>query len=155
MDNTDKTVLAGVVGGVAGAMAMGMMMAVGKQTGSMVETPPPVMIERELESRAGLDERTTAQQEVAIASGGHLLLGAALGAGYGLLREPLGLQRVPGGAAYGMGVYAANYAGIGPALDLTARPWNNEAMTVGRRVMMHLLFGAVTAAVTDKVLGGA
>lgn len=154
MDNTERKVLAGVVGGLAGAMAMGMMMAVGKQTG-MVETPPPVMIERELESRAGLDERTTAQQEVAIASGGHLLLGAALGAAYGLLREPLGLQGAPGGAAYGVGVYAANFAGIGPALDLTAGPWNNEAMTVGRRVMMHLLFGAVTAAVTDKVLGGA
>lgn len=151
MDNREKQLLAGAIGGLAGALAMGMMMAVGKQMG-MVETPPPVMIERELESRAGVDERTTPKEEVAIASGGHLLMGAALGTGYGLLREPLGLQGLPGGAAYGVAVYAANFAGIGPVLDLTAGPWNNEAMTVGRRVMMHLLFGAVTATVADKIV---
>ena len=145
-----EELLAGAVGGLAGAIAMGIMMVAGKKMG-LVNTPPPLAIEQKVEARLDLDERTTAQQERMVAAGGHLLMGVFLGAGYGLARSLPALRSVPGGAVYGMGVYAANFAGIGPALDLTAGPWNKEPVTAGRRLMMHLLFGVVTATVTGSL----
>jgi len=45
--------------------------------------------------------------------------------------------------------------GVGPALGLTRGPWTQQPMTVTRRVMMHALYGTVTAFVSRRVRRGA
>ena len=146
----NDSVQAGILGGLAASAVMAVMMQMGKATG-MVETPLPVKVERRAERRLGVAEKTTGQQERAVGMAGHMMMGAAFGAGYGALREKMDLDPLTGGALYGMGVYALNVAGLGPALDLSRGPWQQEPPTVVRQVMMHLLYGAVTAAVAEEL----
>jgi hypothetical protein len=148
--NMINDIAAGVVGGLAGGMVMTAAMMVGKQTG-MIETPVPLQIERELEERAGVAYRTDAGEEQVLALGEHLLISVAFGAGYGAFQSTLNLPALPTGPLYGLGVYALNLGGVGPALDLTPGPWNEEPMTVGRRMMMHAVYGMVTAFVFERV----
>lgn len=145
-----SNMLAGIIGGLAGGTVMQAAMMMGQRTG-MIETPVPLKIERQLEERAGIDEKTTPQQEQMLAMGEHMMISAAYGAGYGALQQTLGLPALPGGAIYGLGVYALNFAGLGPALGLMPGPWREEPMTVGRRMMMHAIYGTVTALVADQM----
>ncbi len=147
---TMNEILAGTVGGVAGALAMSVGMMVGKQAG-VIKRPPPLEVEHELEQRAGVEEQTSPGEEQALAQGLHLLFGAGFGACYGLLRRAFDLPAIPTGPLYGLGVYAFNLAGVGPALGLTAGPWHEQPMTVGNRIMLHLVYGVVTALVSDRV----
>jgi hypothetical protein len=82
---------------------------------------------------------------------GGTVLSALFGGGYGFLRWATRVSPIPAGPLYGMGVYAANLAGVGPLTRLTPGPWKEEPVTVGRRLMMHTVFGVVTALVSKKV----
>lgn len=75
---------------------------------------------------------------------------AALDAGYGALRAVFDLPSLPSGPLYGLGLYAANLLGIGPALDITRGPANERPTTVGRRLMLHAFYGTATALVADR-----
>ncbi len=80
---------------------------------------------------------------------------ATFGAGYGALRALAHVSVVPGGPLYGLGIYGLTLMGIGPVLGLTRGPWTQQPMTVTRRVMMHALYGTVTACVSGRVRRGA
>ncbi|HEV2124139.1 MAG TPA: hypothetical protein VGW38_15355 [Chloroflexota bacterium] len=151
MSMTDNA-LAGAMGGLAGGVAMSAMMMMGKKAG-IVQTPVPVKVERWVEDQAGVPthDRADGMQEMGIAQGGHLLLSAAFGAGYGALRGAYSLPAMPSGPLYGLGLYALNLGGIAPTLGITPGPWNEEPMTAGRRMMMHLMYGAVTALLTERL----
>ncbi len=144
---------AGAVGGLAGGMVMTAAMMVGKKTGT-IDTPVPLKVERKLEEHAGVAGQTGPQQEKALAMVEHMALSAGFGAGYGALRSKLALRAIPSGPLYGLGVYVLNLGGVGPALGATAGSWNEQPMTVGRRVMMHIVYGAVTAFVAEQVRRG-
>ncbi len=146
-----NAMLAGAIGGMAGSMAMKAMMMLGQQAG-IVGEPMPLKIERALEKRLGVDDMTSAGQEQALAMAEHLMIGAAYGAAYGALKASQNFSALPAGPLYGVGVYALNLGALGPGLALTSGPWNEEPMTVGRRLMMHALYGTVTALVTEKAL---
>lgn len=147
---TTEEFAAGALGGLAGGLVMTAAMMAGRRAG-MIETPLPLAIERDLEARAGVAERTGAGQERGLALAEHLTISAAFGAGYGALRAAFALPAIPAGPLYGLGVYALNLGGVGPALDLTPGPWNEAPLTVARRVMMHAVYGTVTALVADQV----
>jgi hypothetical protein len=140
--------VAGAVGGLAGALVMAGAMTMGKKLG-LVEEPVPLKVERDLEQRAGLDDRTGPREEEAAAMAGHFATGAAYGAAYGVLSGRLGMPPLPAGPAYGFGVYVVNLAGLGPALGLVPPPTQEQPPAVARQVMMHLVFGVVTAKVTE------
>jgi hypothetical protein len=116
-----KEVLAGIAGGLAGGTIMTVVMTVGKKTG-MIPEPLPLMIEHEIEERAGVEEKTSPAQENLLAFGGHYILSAFFGALYGLLRWATGFSPIPSGPLYGLGTYIDNLVGLGPALDLTPSP---------------------------------
>jgi hypothetical protein len=81
----------------------------------------------------------------------HLMMSATLGAGYGALQAALDLPALPAGPLYGLSIYALMLGGVGPVLGVMAGPWNEESMTVGRRVMMHAVYGTVTALVYERM----
>jgi hypothetical protein len=124
-------------------------MLAGKRVGA-VKVPVPLQVERKFEARLGLASRTSAQEEQRVAMGGHLLLSAALGAAYGLLQAALRQPPFPSGPLYGLGLYAVTLAGIGPALKLVPPPREQRPAAVGRQVMMHAVYGVVTALVADR-----
>ena len=145
-----KEILAGIVGGFAGGTVMTVVMLMGKKTG-LIREPLPVKLERELEERFELDEKTSPKQEMFLAFVGHYLLSALYGAGYGLLHWAKNVSPIPAGPIFGLGTYVVNLIGVGPSTHLTRGPWKEEMPTVGRRIMMHAAFGTVTALVARKV----
>ncbi len=145
-----KEITAGLAGGLAGGTAMAALMMAGQRAG-LIETPPPVQIERTLEGRAGVADRTSSTQETALGMGLHMLLSAAFGGGYGLLRAAIDVPAVPGGPLYGLCVYALTFTGIGPTLGLTPSPKGQQPIAVGRQLMLHAVYGTVTALVARQV----
>jgi hypothetical protein len=79
-------------------------------------------------------------------TGVQLLFSAALGAGYGALHGTLRLRPL-----YGLGIYALTLGAAGPSLGVTPGPWNQKPLTVGRQLMMHAVYGAVTALAAERV----
>jgi len=144
-------ITAGMVGGLAGGAAMLGMMMLSKQMG-MIQTPFPLQIEHELEDRLHVAAQTGPRQEMLLAVGEHMAISAAFGAAYGVLDATFDLPVLPSGPLYGVGVYALKMLGVGPALGLSSEPWNLPASTDMRRLMLHMLFGGVTAAVSCKVV---
>jgi hypothetical protein len=143
-------ILAGAVGGVAGGAVMTGVMMMGKRTG-MIEEPLPVKVERRAKRAVGVMEQPGPRQEMVIGMAGHMLYSAAVGGGYGLLHAARQPPAIPSGPLYGLALYAVNLLGAGPALDITRGPWNEEPVTAGRRAMMHLVYGTVTALVAERV----
>lgn len=148
MSMTDE-VAAGAIGGLVAGVAMTGFMMLGKKAG-FIEEPLPVKVEHWAEGQLGVADRPGPGQEMAVGMGGHLLYSAAMGAGYGALRSAFDLPTMPTGPLYGLGLYAVNLLGIGPALDITRGPAHERPTTVGRRLMMHAFYGTVTALVADR-----
>ncbi|MDQ4079011.1 MAG: hypothetical protein M3220_22560 [Chloroflexota bacterium] len=148
---TDEMVT-GAIGGLAGGMMMTAFMTGATKAGVIDETLPH-KVEQYAEEQLDQQEQTDLTQERAFAQGGHLVYSAALGALYGALRHSMDdPPPLPTGPAYGLGIYAINLLGIGPQLGITRRPWNEEPTTVGRQIMMHAMFGAVTALAQEELL---
>lgn len=83
--------------------------------------------------------------------GGHLALSAGAGALYPALRRATGLSTVPAGLLFGLGFYLLAWGGAGPALNLTPTPPQEGSAKVGQRLMIHAVFGTVTAFVADRL----
>lgn len=145
-----KEVMAGTIGGLAGGAMMAGMMRMAQQRGTIQE-PMPVQFERAIEEQAGLDERTTPEQEEAIGMASHFATSAAFGAGYGILHTILALPTLPAGPLYGLGIYAMNFGQIGPRLGAVPPPPQQERQATMRQVMMHLMYGTVTAMVANRL----
>ena len=132
---------------------MAAAMTMGKAMG-MVPQPLPLKVERRLEERVGVADQTNRRAEQGLALGEHMLISAAFGAGYGMLRSTHPLAPMPAGPLYGLGVYALNVEGIGPRLGATREPQHQQPMTVGQQLMMHLMYGTVTALVAEQIRQG-
>lgn len=145
-----RELTAGTIGGLAGGAIMAGFMTVARRQG-MIDEPVPVTVERNLEEQAGIDEMTSAEQEEQIGMAGHFATSAALGAGYGLIHTVLALPALPAGPLYGLGIYAMNFGQIGPRLGAVAPPQAEQRSDVMREVMMHVVYGTVTALVANRL----
>lgn len=138
-----------ITAGMAGGMAMAALMMAGQRAG-MIETLPPVRIERTLEGRGrGRPDKLHAGDGAGD--------GTAYAAqhcprrGYGLLHAAIDVPAIPGGPLSGLGVYALTFAGIGPTLGLTPSPKGQQPMAVGRQLMLLAVYGTVTALVARQM----
>ncbi|HEX6385669.1 MAG TPA: hypothetical protein VF177_13445 [Anaerolineae bacterium] len=95
---------------------------------------------------------STSTGEQTLATVGHYAIGGLLGAGYGVVHAATGAAAIPAGPLYGLGTYALNFMGLGPATGLMPGPWKQEPPDVGREIMMHAVYGTVTALVADRLL---
>ena len=145
-----RDIAAGAVGGLAGGLVMVAFMVIGSRVG-LVDEPLPQKVEHWAEDRMGVRDRPDPIQEEVIAQGSHLVFAAGLGALYGGLIASRDLPALPTGPLFGLASYAVDLAGIGPALGITKGPWNEAPTVIGRRMMMHTIFGTVTALVTDQL----
>jgi NAD(P)-dependent dehydrogenase (short-subunit alcohol dehydrogenase family) len=140
-----RLVTQGVSGIVAGLVATGMMslvMLAGKRVGALGEPPPRRITRRLLAPLGPLRPRGAALNGAAL--GAHLAFGAAMGLGYGLL--PLRRRSPATGLLFGLGVWAANYAGWLPKGGLMPPPSQDRPGRPTTMIAAHLVFGKVLAA---------
>lgn len=152
MSATIRDLIAGGLGGLAGGVAVSaMMLAMEQRTGAPSEL---VKLGRKTAARLGAPHRLRGADpdsaEQAMSHGGHLALSAAAGALLPTLRHATGLSTVPAGLLFGLGFYLLAWGGADPALSLTPTPAQEGAATVGQRLMIHAVFGTVTAFVADR-----
>lgn len=104
----------------------------------------------------GLTHRATSRdpdEEVldAATMAAHFGFGAGGGAAFGLMPERVRRRPVLAGVGFGLGLWAASYAGVLPAFELQRRPdrrpgWRNATMIAG-----HVVWGAVLGAVEHEL----
>lgn len=146
----ERDIAAGVAGGLAGGLVMTAFMVIGSRAGLMDE-PLPQKVEHWAEDQMGVEHRPDPLQEEIVGQTGHLIFAAGLGALYGGLFASRDLPPLPTGPLFGLATYAIDLVGFGPALGITRGAWDEEPTVVGRRMMMHTVFGTVTALVTDQL----
>ena len=147
-----RKLTAGMVGGLA-AGALLSLVFLGQQ--AVAGKPSElVKLKRRAVRRAGwCDKRDGAPsggREKVVSHGGHLALSAAAGAVYGAMK-PDQAPPIPAGLALGAGLYALADGAAGPALGVTPKPWRDTPASIVQHGLLHLLFGAVTALVADRV----
>jgi hypothetical protein len=147
---TLSTIAIGGVSGLAGAAVMSAMMAAGKLVG-LVDTPIPHQVERRLESKLDVSERTGPASEIALAQAMHFGLGAAHGIVYSFLLNATRLQPAILGPIYGLSTYVIDEVFAGPSLGLTQKPTEQSRRTVWRRILMKLAFGISVYLIYDGI----
>ncbi len=102
-----------------------------------------------LARRLGFAHKTAGDERTALASGAHLAYGAAFGALYALWRRKRG-GSVPSGLAFGLAVWAANYAGVLPAARIVPPPDEEDPRQTARLVAAHVVYGTVLGLATGR-----
>jgi uncharacterized membrane protein YagU involved in acid resistance len=112
---------------------------------------PPRQITMKLADEVGLAEHLDEPQRRDATLLGHFAYGALTGALYGPIAK-----RVPGnpllkGAAFGVGLWAASYAGWLPAAGIMPPPARQPARRNALMILAHVVWGAATGLVADRL----
>ena len=97
--------------------------------------------------RLGFAQKTAGDQRTVLASGAHLAYGAAFGALYALWRRKWG-GSLTSGLAFGLAVWAVNYAGVLPAAHIVPPPDEEDPRQTARLVAAHVVYGTVLGLAT-------
>jgi uncharacterized membrane protein YagU involved in acid resistance len=103
---------------------------------------PPRQITRELAERSGTNDEVGKTGLDLTSSAAHFAFGAATGAIYGSIAGRIPLPPALAGAAFGLGVWTASYAGALPSLGLQRPPESRPAWRTATMVAGHLVWGA-------------
>ncbi len=146
-----STISAGAIGGVVAGLIVTGAMVFGRDAGLLHETlaeNAQDWLDRNFETRKWAGEGGTEVLEQV----NHLGASAAFGAAYGATR-PLtrAIPPVAAGALFGVGLYAVAIAKIAPLIGLTEGEDKASDALSAERLGLHVLFGVVTAIVTDAI----
>lgn len=135
---------AGMAAGAAATLPMtAVMLVLGKLAAREQRHPfPPRVITAEVTERAGVWQRADEEERTALTIAGHFGYGAALGAAYGARPVERLLPGPVGGAAYGLLVWAASYAGWLPAAGIMRPAWREAGGRNLQMIAAHLVWGA-------------
>jgi uncharacterized membrane protein YagU involved in acid resistance len=153
-----RELLSGAAGGVAGGTAMTVLMTqvaprVVPQS-MLPSTPAPQRVVRWAERKTGRRDPLGPEQEKGAALAAHLGYSAMSGALYALVRRrsPLAaLPAAPAGALFGLGVWAASFQSLLPALGVMPPTTAHPPKRWVAPLLGHSVFGVVTALVAGKV----
>ena len=144
-----RLIVRGIGSGLAGTLAMSAVMLAAGRLGLMGEQPPDRMSGWLL---AGVDPIHREEKQDAVASALHLAIGASLGVVFAVLRRVLpAVRRRGAGPVFGLGVWAAAYAGILPGIGLMPPPRRDRTDRQLSMVLAHLVFGAVLGLLTRSI----
>jgi len=139
--------LRGAVCGLGATLAMsGVMLATQRMIGKQ---PPQRIVETGMEAAGVPDPDRVEPATSALAVAAHLGYGTLLGALFALARP----RRVSplGGVAFGVLVWAANYAGVLPALGIMPPPGRDRPGRQPAIVASHLVYGGVLSAMLRRL----
>ncbi|HEX6506048.1 MAG TPA: DUF6789 family protein [Chloroflexota bacterium] len=144
-------IVRGSASGLAATAAMSAVMVAGKRL-ELLGTPPPKQITQSAGRRAGGNPRSAPEPAFDAAwLAAHASYGAALGVAYTLVRPLLPDKPTTAGLMYGIGVWAANYAGILPLLGLYPTPGEDSTSRQSVMFAAHLMYGAVLGRTADRL----
>jgi uncharacterized membrane protein YagU involved in acid resistance len=112
---------------------------------------PPRQVTREITSRAGLWQQADKEERAGLTTLAHFGFGAAAGALYGPFAGSVPAPPLLSGAAYGLLVWAANYAGWLPALDIVRPPSQKPDSQNAQLILSHLVWGASLGVLVDAM----
>ena len=138
--------------GALGTVTMSGLMLAAQRAGLFGRQPPEVLTEAAVEE-AGLDPLSDAAEDLA-ATAAHFAAGASFGVAYALVDRAL-RHRVPalvGGPAFGLGVWAASYKGVIPALGVLPPPEHDNPGRAATMAAAHVVWGATTASALHRAL---
>lgn len=110
---------------------------------------PPRQVTMRAARAAGVEppaDEETRHQATLVA---HFGMGTALGTLYGAAAATPALRGPVAGAAVGLGVWAANYLGLLPALGLLRPATEHPPHRTGLMIAAHLVWGAVAGTLLD------
>jgi hypothetical protein len=139
-----------VLGAVAGCLAtvpMTLTMdALHRQLPPEEKYPlPPRLVTMEIAEEVGIKEHMNEKQRHALSLLAHFGMGTAAGTAYGLVGRHLPLPTPLAGAAFGLAVWAGNYLGLLPALQLMRPATQHPPQRTAVMLAAHLVWGAATA----------
>jgi uncharacterized membrane protein YagU involved in acid resistance len=111
---------------------------------------PPRQVTEQVARNAGLAEELDERQWRAATLVSHFGMGTAMGALWVPVGRQLPLPTPLAGAAFGLGVWAANYLGLLPAIGLLAPANKHPVRRTATMIAAHAVWG-----VTTSVLAGA
>ncbi len=169
---------AGAAGGLVGTVAMSAVMLSAGWLGLMGAQPPRRVVDAASNrtrrghgddtGSSGDDERSREAQASGEGGGDgardvaasllHLAVGTAAGGVLGVVRDGAarsGVRLPPAasGAAFGLALWAVNYAAIAPALDILPPPHEDRGGRPPSMIIAHLVFGITSGVVADRLAG--
>jgi hypothetical protein len=136
-----KTLLRGTINGVLATLVMSLVLAAARLLGLLYE-PPPRQITAEAGEKIGLGNEEDKGSLNVASTGAHLAFGSGCGILFQWARHFLPGPRPLHGVAYGLAVWAVNYLGILPSLDLYPPPKGDSRERVGVMIAAHAVYGA-------------
>ncbi len=141
-------IVTGVLAGFLATFPMSVVLLAGRRR---IEPPPaPKEISDEIQDRAGIGDELHEEQRRVAAVAGHFAYGAAAGGVYGLMPGERAGAPVLRGSVYGLGVWAASYAGWLPATRILPFPTNRPARWNTRLLLAHLVWGAALGYLVER-----
>lgn len=139
--------LRGALCGLAATVPMtAVMLALGAPVAGRRELSfPPHQVTAELARRVDLWPRADDRQRRGLTLASHFGYGALAGALYGARRSAVPQAGLARGAAYGLLVWAAGYAGWLPLMHVVAPPWRTPPRRTIQLVAAHLTWGLCLA----------
>ena len=101
----------------------------------------------------GAAERMTDSERSTATIVGHFTMGTAAGACFGIVKDYIPLPAGIKGPAFGLAVWAANYAGIIPGLGLLSPPTRHPLRRTLLMIGAHLVWGGVTGMLAQPSRG--
>lgn len=137
---------AGGLAGAAATVAMSGWMLAGQLTGRHGEQPPKRLVRR-ISRRIGLPARHHGAGTRLMTAVAHLGFGTSCGA---LYATAVPRSTTPRGIEFGLGVWAASYAGWIPALGLLPPPGRDNPRRAWTIATAHVVYGAVLGALMAR-----
>jgi hypothetical protein len=138
--------IAGAVGGFIATVPMTVFMIAVHQflpDWQQYALPPERLTDWVLR-QAGYHDRLSKRQRLMVALLAHFGFGSSAGALYGMAARTRS-RNPAAGVTYGLGVYAADYCGWIPALDIMEPPTDSPKPRVAMMVLAHVVYGASLA----------
>jgi hypothetical protein len=151
MSSLAKGVIAGIAGtGVMTAYQMGVAKLRGQPIGTEVphrwaDAPAPAQVAKKGADAVGQGDRFTREDVPLLTNAMHWLYGVGWGVFYGLGAGRTHPDPVPGGLAFGTGVWGAAYAELVP-LGIYEPPWKYPKKELAIELSYHLVYGLAVAA---------
>jgi hypothetical protein len=145
MNKMIQRLLAGAASGTAATLPMtAVMLAWHRQLPWSKRDPvPPAQITKHFTEAIGLDDELGHEGRLALTVPAHFGYGASVGALYGAVARPQSAaQAAASGMVYGLGVWAASYAGWLPVAGLYRPAKHEPAERHAMMIASHLVYGA-------------
>ncbi|MFN3650485.1 MAG: DUF1440 domain-containing protein [Armatimonadota bacterium] len=144
-----------VAGAVAGFLATAPMTAAMLALHRLVPPPereplPPEEITQELAARSGAGELPEPALNAATVAA-HFAYGAAAGGVYGALSPEARRRPVATGIGFGLAVWTVSYLGWLPAGGILEPATRQPASENALMIASHVVWGAITGALTDRL----